>query len=32
VAAYGPMLDVISGKKGEAEPEAVGGLTVKKIS
>ncbi|RPJ21048.1 MAG: short-chain dehydrogenase, partial [Desulfobacteraceae bacterium] len=31
VAAYGPMLDVISGKKGEAEPEAAGGLTVKKI-
>jgi NAD(P)-dependent dehydrogenase (short-subunit alcohol dehydrogenase family)/acyl dehydratase/putative sterol carrier protein len=31
VAAYGPMLDVISGKKVEAEPEAVGGLTVKKI-
>jgi NAD(P)-dependent dehydrogenase (short-subunit alcohol dehydrogenase family) len=29
VAAYGPMLDVISGKK--VEPEAAGGLTVKKI-
>jgi len=31
VAAYGPMLDVVSGKKPEAEPEAGGGLTVKKI-
>ncbi len=31
VAAYGPMLDVVSGKKAEAEPEAGGGLTVKKI-
>jgi hypothetical protein len=29
VAAYGPMLDVVSGKK--AEPEAGSGLTVKKI-
>jgi putative sterol carrier protein len=31
VAAYGPMLDVISGKKAEPEPEAGGGLTVKGI-
>jgi putative sterol carrier protein len=31
VAAYGPMLDVISGKKVEAEPEAGGGLTVRKV-
>jgi putative sterol carrier protein len=31
VAAYGPMLDVISGKKAETEPAAGGGLTVKKI-
>jgi NAD(P)-dependent dehydrogenase (short-subunit alcohol dehydrogenase family)/putative sterol carrier protein len=31
VAAYGPMLDVVSGKKAEPEPEAGGGLTVKKI-
>jgi NAD(P)-dependent dehydrogenase (short-subunit alcohol dehydrogenase family)/acyl dehydratase/putative sterol carrier protein len=31
VAAYGPMLDVVSGKKAEAEPEAGGGLTVKKV-
>jgi NAD(P)-dependent dehydrogenase (short-subunit alcohol dehydrogenase family)/putative sterol carrier protein len=31
VAAYGPMLDVISGKKAEPEPAAGGGLTVKKI-
>jgi len=31
VAAYGPMLDVVSGKKAEAEPEAGAGLTVKKI-
>ena len=30
VAAYGPMLDVVSGKK-EAELEAGGGLTVKKV-
>jgi NAD(P)-dependent dehydrogenase (short-subunit alcohol dehydrogenase family)/acyl dehydratase/putative sterol carrier protein len=30
VAAYGPMLDVVSGKKAEAEP-AGGGLTVKGI-
>jgi 3-hydroxy-3-methylglutaryl CoA synthase/NAD(P)-dependent dehydrogenase (short-subunit alcohol dehydrogenase family)/putative sterol carrier protein len=31
VAAYGPMLDVISGKKAEPEPVAGGGLTVKRI-
>ncbi|HYQ59453.1 MAG TPA: SDR family NAD(P)-dependent oxidoreductase [Desulfatiglandales bacterium] len=31
VAAYGPMLDVVSGKKAEPESEAGGGLTVKKI-
>jgi NAD(P)-dependent dehydrogenase (short-subunit alcohol dehydrogenase family) len=31
VEAYGPMLDVVSGKKAEGEPEAGGGLTVKKI-
>ncbi len=31
VAAYGPMLDVLSGKKAEPEPAAGGGLTVKKI-
>jgi putative sterol carrier protein len=31
VAAYGPMLDVVSGKKAEAEPVAGGGLTVKKV-
>ena len=31
VAAYGPMLDVISGKKAEAAPEPGGGLTGKKI-
>ena len=31
VAAYGPMLDAVSGKKAEAEPEAGGGLTVKRI-
>jgi putative sterol carrier protein len=31
VAAYEPMLDVISGKKAEPEPAAGGGLTVKKI-
>jgi len=30
VAAYGPMLDVVSGKKAEGESEAGGGLTVKK--
>ncbi len=30
VAAYGPMLDAMSGKKAEAEPEG-GGLTVKRI-
>jgi NAD(P)-dependent dehydrogenase (short-subunit alcohol dehydrogenase family)/acyl dehydratase/putative sterol carrier protein len=31
VAAYGPMLDVVSGKKAEPDPEAGGGLTVKKV-
>jgi NAD(P)-dependent dehydrogenase (short-subunit alcohol dehydrogenase family) len=31
VAAYGPMLDVIRGKKAEPEPVAGGGLTVKKV-
>jgi putative sterol carrier protein len=31
VAAYGPMLDVVSGKKAAPEPEPGGGLTVKKI-
>jgi NAD(P)-dependent dehydrogenase (short-subunit alcohol dehydrogenase family)/acyl dehydratase/putative sterol carrier protein len=31
VVAYGPMLDVISGKKAEAEPEVGGGLTVRKV-
>jgi putative sterol carrier protein len=31
VAAYGPMLDAMSGKKAEAELEDGGGLTVKRI-